>query len=95
MTSCLYLHMHIRDSRKRKLKRLTRPKNRMKNKELQIPTDNVSTLMAGKYFSPEKLLHKTIFFDVSRVDEETHFPGTTSFSLRREDEDLMVKAIYC
>ena len=63
----------------------------MKNKELQIPTDNVSTLMAGKYFSPEKLLHKTIFFDVSRVDEETN-----SLSLRREDEeDLMAKATYC
>ena len=71
----------------------------MKNKELQIARDNVSALMAGKFsFSPEKILNKTILFDVSRVDEEKIMdeiienlpstndePGTNSFSLRRED----------
>ena len=63
--------MHPRDRQNRKLKRLTQPKNRMKNKELQIARDKVSALMAEKFsFSPEKLLNKTILFDVSRVDEE-------------------------
>ena len=67
---CL-LNKHPRDRGKRKFKRLTYLKNRMQNKELQIARDNVLTLMAGKFsFSPEKLLNKTIFFDVSRFDEE-------------------------
>ena len=42
----------------------------MNNKELQIARDNVTAFMAWKFsFSPEKLLNKTILFDVSRVDE--------------------------
>ena len=63
--------MHPRDRQNRKLKRLTHPKNRMKNKELQIARDKASALMTEKFsFSPEILLNKTILFDVSRVDEE-------------------------
>ena len=53
--------MHPRDRQKRKSKKLTHPKNRMKNKELQIAIDNVSALMAGKFsFTSEKFLNKTI-----------------------------------
>ena len=47
--------MHPKDRQKRKPKKLTHPKNRMKNKELQIARDNVSAFMTGKFsFSPEK-----------------------------------------
>ena len=43
----------------------------MKNKELQIARENVFALMEGKFsFLPEKILNKTILFNVSRVDEE-------------------------
>ena len=43
----------------------------MKNKELQIAIENVFALMEGKFsFLPEKILNKTILFNVSRVDEE-------------------------
>ena len=63
--------MHPRDRQKRQSKKLTHPKNRIKNKELQIARDNVLALTAGKFsLSPEKLLNKTILFDVLRVDEE-------------------------
>ena len=63
--------MNPRDRQKRKSKKITHPKNRMKNKELQIARDNVLAFMARKFsFSPEKILNKTILFDVSRVDEE-------------------------
>ena len=47
--------MHPKDRQKRKPKKLTHPKNRMKNKQLQIAGNNVSAFMAGKFsFSPEK-----------------------------------------
>ena len=63
--------MHPRDRQKRKSKKLTHPKNRMKNKELHTARDNVSAITVGKFdFPPEKLLNKAILFDVSRVDEE-------------------------
>ena len=43
----------------------------MKNKELRIARDNVLAFMSWKFsFSPEKVLNKTILFDVGRVDEE-------------------------
>ena len=43
----------------------------MKNKELQIARENVFALMEGKFsFLPDKILNKTILFNVSRVDEE-------------------------
>ena len=62
------VRMHPRERRKRKLKRLTHLKNKMKNKELQIARDNVSAFMSWKFsFSPEKVLNKTILFDVWRV----------------------------
>ena len=49
--------MHPRDRQKRQSKKLTHPKNRIRNKELQIARDNVLALMAGKFsLSPEKLL---------------------------------------
>ena len=42
----------------------------MKFKELQILANNISTLMTGNFsFSLEKLLNKSILFDVSRIDE--------------------------
>ena len=44
----------------------------MKNKDLQISRENLSGLMEGTFsFLPEKMLNKTILFDVFRVDEET------------------------
>ena len=44
----------------------------MKNKDLQISRENLSALMEGTFsFLPEKMLKKTILFDVFRVDEET------------------------
>ena len=62
------LPMHPRVSQTKKLKRLTYPKNRMKNKELQIARENAWAFMTGKFsFS---LLNKTMPFDVSRVDKE-------------------------
>ena len=62
--------MYPRDRRNRKLKRLTYLRNRMKFKELQILANNISTLMTGNFsFSLEKLLNKSILFDVSRIDE--------------------------
>lgn len=43
----------------------------MKNKDLQISRENLSGLMEGTFsFLPEKMLNKTILFDVFRVDEE-------------------------
>ena len=64
--------MHPRERLKKKPKRLTHPKDRMKNKELEISLDHVSALMKGKFsFRPEKLLNKRLLFDTSRVDEET------------------------
>ena len=43
----------------------------MKNKELQIARDNVSTLMNGKFsFDPKKKkLNKTLLFDTKNIDE--------------------------
>ena len=65
------LPINPRDRQKRKTKKLTHPKNRMKNKELQIAGDNVSAITTGKCsFSPERLFDKTILFDASSVDEE-------------------------
>ena len=62
--------MYPRDRRNRKLKRLMYLRNRMKFKELQILANNISTLMTGNFsFSLEKLLNKSILFDVSRIDE--------------------------
>ena len=62
--------MYPRDRRNRKLKRLMYLRNRMKFKELQILANNISTLMTGNFsFSLEKLLSKSILFDVSRIDE--------------------------
>ena len=44
----------------------------MKNKDQQISRENLSGLMEGTFsFLPEKMLNKTILFDVFRVDEET------------------------
>ena len=44
----------------------------MKNKDLQISRENLSGLMERTFsFLPEKMLNKTILFDVFRVDEET------------------------
>ena len=41
----------------------------MKNRELQVARDNVLALMQGKFsFSAEKILNKTILFDVSKVN---------------------------
>ena len=43
----------------------------MKNKDLQISRENLSGLMERTFsFLPEKMLNKTILFDVFRVDEE-------------------------
>ena len=41
----------------------------MKNRELQVARDNVLALMQRKFrFSAEKILNKTILFDVSKVN---------------------------
>ena len=43
----------------------------MKEKELKVARDNVSTLMQGKFvFDPERFSNKTVLFDTSNVDEE-------------------------
>ena len=43
----------------------------MKEKELKVARDNVSTLMQGKFiFDPEHFKNKTVLFDTSKVDEE-------------------------
>ena len=43
----------------------------MKEKELKIARNNVSTLMQGKcIFNPERFLNKTVIFDTSKADEE-------------------------
>ena len=64
--------LHPTERLKKKTKMLTHPRDKMKNKELQIARENVSALMEGKFsFLSEKILNKTILCDVSRVDEET------------------------
>ena len=64
--------LHPRERLKRKTKRLTHLRERMKNKELQIARENVSAFMEGNFsILPEKMLNKTIFFDVLKVDQET------------------------
>ena len=61
-----------RERLKRKTKRLTHSRDRIKNKVLQIASENVSAPMEGKFsFLPEKVLNKSIPFDVLRLDEET------------------------
>ena len=43
----------------------------MKEKELKVARDNVSTLTQGKFvFDPEHFSNKTVLFDTSNVDEE-------------------------
>ena len=64
--------LHPRERLKGKTKRLTHPRDRMKNKQLQIARENVSDPMEGKFsFLPEKVLNKSMPFDVLKVDEET------------------------
>ena len=61
-----------RDRLKRKTKKgLKHRRDRLKEKELQIARDNLTALMEGKFnFSPEKILNKTILFDVSKINQE-------------------------
>ena len=78
--------LHPRKRLKKITKRLTHAKDTIK-KELQIAWDNVSALMEGKFsFRPEKTLNKTIFFDISRVDEETIIDKIIEDLLSTNDE---------
>ena len=59
--------LHPRVRLKRIDKRLKHPRDKMKNKELQIAKDNVSSLMNGKFsFDPKKILNKTLLFDTEK-----------------------------
>ena len=50
---------------------LKHPRDRLKEKESQIARDNVTVLLEEKFnFSPEKIVNKTILFDVSKINEE-------------------------
>ena len=63
--------LHARDRLKKKTKILKHPRDRLKDKELQVARNNVSALVEGKFsFLPEKFLNKTVLFNVSKVNEE-------------------------
>ena len=63
--------LHARDRLKKKTKILKHPRDRLKDKELQVTRNNVSTLVEGKFsFLPEKFLNKTVLCDVSKNNEE-------------------------
>ena len=63
--------LHARDRLKKKTKILKHPRDRLKDKELQVARNNVSALMEEKFsFLPEKFLNKTVLFDVSKNNEE-------------------------
>ena len=80
-----------RERLKRKTKRLTHPRDRIKNKVLQIARENVSAPMEGKFsFLPEKVLNKSIPFDVSRLDEETIMDKTIESLPSSNDEFYII-----
>ena len=63
----------------------------MKNKVLQIAWDNDSALMEGKFsYRAEKILHKPILFDTSRVDEESIMDKIIENLLSTNDEFYMI-----
>ena len=63
----------------------------MKNKVLQIARDNDSALMEGKFsYRAEKILHKPILFDTSRVDEESIMDKIIENLLSTNDEFYMI-----
>ena len=60
-----------RDRLRRKTKTLKHPRDRMRQKELKIARENVSTFTRGKFvFESEVFLNKTVLFDTSKVSEE-------------------------
>ena len=62
--------LHPKERLKRMDKKLKHPRDRMKNKELQIAKDNFSALMIGKFsFDPKKILNKILLFDTKKIDE--------------------------
>ena len=65
--------LHPRDRLKKKTIKLKpiNPGNKMKMEALQIAAENAETLLKGKfYFSPQKILNKTMLFDTCRINEE-------------------------
>ena len=63
--------IHPWDRLKKLDKNFQHPKNRVKNKEGEIPRDNVSNLMRGELnFDPKEILNKTLLFDTKKIDEE-------------------------
>ena len=53
--------LHPREWLKKITKKFVYPRDKMKNKEAQIPRDNVSALMNEKFiFNPKKILNKTL-----------------------------------
>ena len=83
--------VHPRDRLKRKTKNgLKHRRDRLKEKELQIARDNVTALMEGKFnFSPEKILNKTILFDVSIINEERIIDKTIE-NLPADNDELYI-----
>ena len=63
--------LHPRQWLIRKTQKLKHPRDKLKEKELQIARNNVLALMRKKIdFTAKKLLNKILLFDSSRVNEE-------------------------
>ena len=81
--------LHPRQWLIRKTQKLKHPRDKLKEKELQIARNNVLALMRKKIdFTAKKLLNKILLFDSSRVNEELimdktieNLPGETMNSI--------------
>ena len=86
--------LHPRQWLIRKTQKLKHPRDKLKEKELQIARNNVLVLMRKKIdFTAKKLLNKILLFDSSRVNEELimdktieNLPGETMNSISYASE---------
>ena len=63
--------IHPCDRLKKAGSKLRHPRKRTGEKEAQIGRDNVSRMMRGEfYFSPAKILNKTLIFDTLKINGE-------------------------